>query len=234
MLSFNFMSVCSLLPLFIRPPLCVSQYQTKMFRTLALVASFIGVSAFAPAGRVTTTSGLRMQFEEALGAQPPLGFWDPLNLLEDADQDRFDRLRYVEVKHGRISMLAIVGHLVTAAGWRLGGDIAPGIPFTNMKAGLAALDTIPTGGLVQIVLFIGALELGFGLRQADIEEACEKYQANFPLSSVGAFDEERAAAVELNNGRAAQMGILALMVHEKLDNNPYIINSLLGAPVAFN
>ena len=205
-----------------------------MFRTLALVASFIGVSAFAPAGRVTTTSGLRMQFEEALGAQPPLGFWDPLNLLEDADQDRFDRLRYVEVKHGRISMLAIVGHLVTAAGWRLGGDIAPGIPFTNMKAGLAALDTIPTGGLVQIVLFIGALELGFGLRQADIEEACEKYQANFPLSSVGAFDEERAAAVELNNGRAAQMGILALMVHEKLDNNPYIINSLLGAPVAFN
>jgi hypothetical protein len=30
------------------------------------------------------------------------------------------------------------------------------------------------------------------------------------------------------------MGILALMVHEKLDNNPYIINSLLGAPVAFN
>ena len=30
------------------------------------------------------------------------------------------------------------------------------------------------------------------------------------------------------------MGILGLMVHEKLDNNPYIINSLLGAPVAFS
>ena len=45
---------------------------------------------------------------------------------------------------------------------------------------------------------------------------------------------ERKKAIELNNGRAAQMGILALMVHEKLDNNPYIINSLLGAPVAFN
>ena len=40
--------------------------------------------------------------------------------------------------------------------------------------------------------------------------------------------------IELNNGRAAQMGILALMVHEKLDNNPYIINDLLGAPVPFN
>ena len=42
------------------------------------------------------------------------------------------------------------------------------------------------------------------------------------------------AAVELNNGRAAQMGILALMVHEKLNNDPYIINSLLGSPVPFN
>ena len=41
-------------------------------------------------------------------------------------------------------------------------------------------------------------------------------------------------AIELNNGRAAQMGILTLVVHEKLNNNPYIINSLLGSPVAFN
>ena len=42
------------------------------------------------------------------------------------------------------------------------------------------------------------------------------------------------AGIELNNGRAAQMGILALMVHEKLNNDPYVINSLLGAPVPFN
>jgi hypothetical protein len=51
------------------------------------------------------------------------------------------------------------------------------------------------------------------------------------------FDEEtklQKRAIELNNGRAAQMGILALMVHEKLNNDPYIINSLLGYPVPFN
>ncbi len=46
--------------------------------------------------------------------------------------------------------------------------------------------------------------------------------------------QRRKRAIELNNGRAAQMGILALMVHEKLDNNPYVINALLGAPVPFN
>jgi hypothetical protein len=30
------------------------------------------------------------------------------------------------------------------------------------------------------------------------------------------------------------MGILGLMVHEKLNNDPYVINTLLGAPIAFN
>ncbi len=41
-----------------------------------------------------------MSFESELGAQPPLGFFDPLGLLKDADQDRFDRLRFVELKVG--------------------------------------------------------------------------------------------------------------------------------------
>ena len=57
------------------------------------------------------------------------------------------------------------------------------------------------------------------------------------LLQASGWDEAtfvKKQAIELNNGRAAQMGILALMVHEKLDNNPYIINSLLGAPVDFN
>jgi hypothetical protein len=38
---------------------------------------------------------LRGDFEEELGAQPPLGFWDPLGLLEKADEQRFQRLRAV-------------------------------------------------------------------------------------------------------------------------------------------
>ena len=60
----------------------------------------------------------------------------------------------------------------------------------------------------------------------ELEEYCS--------STYPDIASERRMAVELNNGRAAQMGILALMVHEKLDNNPYIINSLLGSPVPFN
>ena len=60
-------------------------------------------------------------FENEIGAQPPLGFFDPLGLLNDADQERFDRLRYVEIKHGRICQLGVLGWLTTSAGVRLPG-----------------------------------------------------------------------------------------------------------------
>jgi len=53
---------------------------------------------------MTRSSALKMSFENEIGAQPPLGFWDPLGLLNEADQARFDRLRTVETKHGRIGI----------------------------------------------------------------------------------------------------------------------------------
>ena len=199
-----------------------------MFRAIAVVASIATAAAFAPASRVVSSSALKMGFESELGAQAPLGFWDPLGLLANADQARFDRLRYVETKHGRISMLAILGHLVTTAGVRLPGEIAYGVPFASVKNGLAALDTIPAAGIAQIVAFIGLIELGFASRQEEIEEAQLK------ASGWDAETIQKKKAIELNNGRAAQMGILALMVHEKLNNDPYVINSLLGYPVPFN
>ena len=126
-------------------------------------------------------------------------------------------------------MLAILGHLVTTAGIRLPGEIAFGIPFKSVPAGLAAFDTIPAAGLAQIFAFIGVIEIGFAARKEEIEEA------QLRASGWDADTINKKLAIELNNGRAAQMGILALMVHENIgDHYRYIINSLLGAPVAFN
>jgi Chlorophyll A-B binding protein len=50
-------------------------------------------------------------------------FFDPLGLVANGDQENFDRLRSVEIKHGRISMLAVVGYLVQENGIRLPGNI---------------------------------------------------------------------------------------------------------------
>eukprot|EP00574_Skeletonema_japonicum_P005085 CAMPEP_0201714030 /NCGR_PEP_ID=MMETSP0593-20130828/660_1 /ASSEMBLY_ACC=CAM_ASM_000672 /TAXON_ID=267983 /ORGANISM="Skeletonema japonicum, Strain CCMP2506" /LENGTH=69 /DNA_ID=CAMNT_0048203255 /DNA_START=23 /DNA_END=228 /DNA_ORIENTATION=+ len=66
----------------------------------AIIAALIGsAAAFAPAQTGKATTALNA-FENEVGAQPPLGCFDPLGLLDDADQERFDRLRYVELKHG--------------------------------------------------------------------------------------------------------------------------------------
>jgi hypothetical protein len=49
-----------------------------------LIASLVSAAAFTPA-RVSTRSGaLKMGFESEIGAQAPLGFFDPLGLLKDA------------------------------------------------------------------------------------------------------------------------------------------------------
>jgi hypothetical protein len=98
-----------------------------------------------------------------LGAQEPLGFYDPLGLLNEADEARFQRLRYVELKHGRIAQLAFLGQIVTRAGIHLPGNIdLSGNSFDSFPDGLAAIsgpDAIPQAGLGQIVLFVGLLEL---------------------------------------------------------------------------
>jgi hypothetical protein len=208
-----------------------------MFKVLAyFVACLAVISAFSPAAsRKASGTALKMSFKNALGAQPPLGFFDPLGLLKDADEERFQRLRDVEIKHGRISMLAVLGHIVTTAGVRLPGDIAFGVPFSSIDTGFAALsgpNAMPQQGLAQLIIFIGAIDLGFSnYAKPEVEAACvERMEA----AGWNEAKQDSKRAIELNNGRAAQMGILALMVHEKLNNDPYIINTLLGFPVPFN
>nr|pir chlorophyll a/c-binding protein precursor - Giraudyopsis stellifer [Giraudyopsis stellifera] len=206
--------------------------------TLGCASAFVAPTAFTGSAvrkAPKSSSSMKMAFEDAEGAQAPLGFFDPLGLLNDADQERFDRLRYVEVKHGRISMLAIAGHLVQQ-NVRLPGylSISENIKFTDVPNGLAAFSKIPAAGIAQLVAFIGFLELAV---MQQVEGSTPGDMNRFGENSTWAsWDEEtqsRKASIELNNGRA-QMGILALMVHEQLNGRPYIINDILGQAYTWN
>jgi len=46
-----------------------------------------------------------MAFENELGVQAPVGFWDPAGLSSDGSVENFKRRRQTELKHGRISLL---------------------------------------------------------------------------------------------------------------------------------
>ena len=60
-----------------------------------------------------------LAFENELGVQAPVGFWDPVGFTSDGDVATFKRRRSVELKHGRISMMATMGVSVLIAA-RLG------------------------------------------------------------------------------------------------------------------
>ena len=91
-----------------------SDFRIYTMKLIALLISLVSAAAFAPVARVARSSSLKMGFESEIGAQPPLGFWDPLGLLQGADQERFDYLRSAELKHGRVAMLAVLGHKAAA------------------------------------------------------------------------------------------------------------------------
>jgi hypothetical protein len=203
---------------------------------LSLLAG--SAAAFAPAKQARTSTGLQA-FEDELGAQAPLGFFDPLGFMKDADEERFNRLRYVELKHGRVSMLAVLGHIVTTGGVRLPGDIDyHGTSFESIPSGIAALSKVPAAGLLQMFLFTGLLELavmkditGDGEFVGDFRNDA----VDFGWDTFSPEEQERKRAIELNQGRAAMMGILGLLVHEMLpSHDPYMINALAGYPVDFN
>jgi len=189
---------------------------------LAITASLIaGAAAFAPASQKASSTALNMAFENELGAQPPLGFFDPLGLVADGDQAKFDRLRGVEIKHGRICQLAVVGYLTTYYGVRLPGAISlDGTQFSDIPSGWDGSFAVPVAGALQVLAFCGVLELA-GWKQDEGSFPGDFSASGFPVGFLGDPSEEEKLelrAKELNQGRAAMMGILGLMVHDKLGN----------------
>jgi hypothetical protein len=77
---------------------------------------------------------------------------------------------------------------------------------------------MPGTGLAQIIGFIGILELAV-MKDITGGEFVGDFRNNYIDFGWDKFDEAtklKKRAIELNQGRAAQMGILALMVHEQL------------------
>ncbi|KAL7556313.1 hypothetical protein ACA910_011859 [Epithemia clementina (nom. ined.)] len=193
--------------------------KSAIFATLIALAA-----AFTPASQKASSSALKA-FKEELGAQAPLGFFNPLGIVADGDQAKFDHLRYVEIKHGRICMLGVVGYLVNAASIYLPGDIDySGTKFSDLGYGWDASFAVPVAGALQVLAFVGFLEL-FVMKDSTNGAEPGEFVGDFRNGALDfgwdSLDEETKLtkhAVELIQGRTAQMGMLALMVHDKLGN----------------
>merc|ERR1711874_369410 len=107
-----------------------------------------------------TDSPLRA-FEGELGVQAPVGFFDPLGFTKDGDEQSFKRRRSVEIKHGRICMLATMGYITPEITGKLPGYLSPstGLKFEDIPNGLGAVSKVPFLGWIQIVGYAGFTEI---------------------------------------------------------------------------
>ncbi|GMH59985.1 hypothetical protein TrRE_jg1850, partial [Triparma retinervis] len=149
--------------------------------------------------------------ELEIGVTDPLGVFDPLGWLE-TQPEAFERRRAVERKHGRISMVAVIGMLVHNAGIEIPGSMTldGSVKFSDISDGFTGLFEVPALGLAQILLFTGLMEL--------VTWPASDYSGDYGTGYLGRTLEGEELKfkldMELNQGRAAMLGIFGAMIGE--------------------
>ena len=177
--------------------------------TLTLLAT---ATAFVPSGRAMRSNALTMSFEDEIGVLPPVGYWDPLGLAADGNEETFARRRAVELKHGRVAMAAVTGYLVAEVARFPGAIDLQGLKFTDIPNGIDAIGAIPAFGWFQIAASIGYWEI-FGWEQEEGAEPGTFGTGYFGRALEGDEKVEKLTK-ELQNGRLAMLGIMELLTHD--------------------
>ncbi|CAJ1330462.1 unnamed protein product [Effrenium voratum] len=201
-------------------------------RSSTSTSSLRGVSVSAPAAEPTSsaswgaaaatataalglaaasaTSATRRTARKAVGVCLPLtDKFDPLNLA--STDEKLERYTQVEIKHGRVAMIAVVGYIMPEI-FRFPG-------CESFQHGLAALESIPLEGWVQLVALVGAHEVlvkprAGGLGSSDFGLGTEL------IDGIDEAELERKQTSERNNGRLAMVAIMGLMVQDGMFGEP--------------
>ena len=149
-------------------------------------------------------------FENELGVQAPVGFWDPAGLSSDGSVENFKRRRQTELKHGRISMLATMGYITPEITGKFPGYLSPsaGLKFADVPNGLAAISKVPAAGWGQILAYMAFCEVS-----QDQSAGTPAAAGDFGWKLITSTDPEVKKTklnAELANGRLAMMAIIGM------------------------
>lgn len=163
--------------------------------------------------------------DPSLGVTAPLGLYDPLGWLDPSKDPagkfatfhaNFERRRAVERKHGRVAMAAVVGMLFHNAGIEFPGYLSKemGIRFSDIPDGMMGLFSVPLAGITQIFFFAGVCELAIWPASNYSGNYGTGYGRPFVPNFLEGDELKYKLDMELNQGRAAMMGIMGALVGE--------------------
>jgi len=174
-------------------------------KTAGAVAGSAGAGSLATDGGkgAGASAGTRTSWDPAsqIGAQPPLGYFDPAGFT--TNESTFRNLRVAEIKHGRVAMMAALGavvqHYVQIPG------------FEGIPKGLGAVNASPgKEGAIALILICGGLELAVWTD----DESKEPGNFGDPLG-LNQYTEDMRAR-EINNGRFAMFAAIGIIAAELL------------------
>jgi len=186
---------------------------------------------------------------------PVVGFWDPLGLADQdfwgqGNEATIGWIRESEIKHGRIAMAGFVGFIVHANGIRTQGDaVAQSVP--EGLSAPAVWDAVPDIAKLQIISFVGILELWRENKVVLANEGEKHYMRGgkpgyFPtfdllphpvpfnlydpwnvMAKKTAEEKEKGLLVELNNGRAAMLGLFGFLSESTVPGSVPFLKGLI-------
>jgi hypothetical protein len=163
--------------------------------SVAVVGGLVG-HAVHGTGRKQRASNVARNFnkDKQIGAQEPLGFWDPLDYCKD--EASFRDYRAKELKHGRLAMMGALGMLAQSV------VQVPGMEGVPKSVNAILVGNGMVGGLA-VFAVIGGLEAFV------FQQDAQKEPGNFgnPLPWFDDYSDQMRAR-ELNNGRIAMFAAI--------------------------
>lgn len=159
-------------------------------------------------------------YAKSLPGTGPFGFFDPLGLTADLTEGKVRYFREVEVKHGRVAMLAAVGFLVGEQFHPLfGGNIDVPSYVAFQETPLQTFWTTVVG-VIGVFEFFTVVQVDGGFEIRDQFPSGDKRVAgDFMFDPLGLKPKDAKELLtmqekELNNGRLAMIGIAGMVAQE--------------------
>jgi len=178
--------------------------------TFCHLLSFCYSAAFAPVAQKGSarTSLAAWQDENVVGITAPMGFFDPMGLSQDKDDETMNYYREAELKHGRVAMAACLGWYFDA------GGVHPAFNSQLSSDPLEAAKQLPLVGWLQFVLGCGAIEwLALQIKTRPGYQPGDLLGASYWVddSDAGWLDYQNK---EINNGRLAMCAIMGMITQD--------------------